>query len=98
MNPLMKKALTIFLTVMPILAMLGTGAMWVDTRYMHKQIADIRYIDMQIRIVKGHIKDFERLKDSGSELTTADETSYSTNMTQLDHLLVERNRMLGLGS
>ena len=98
MKPLMKKALTTFLTIMPILAMLGTGAMWVDTRYMHKQISDIRYIDIQIRIVQGHIKDYERLKDSGSKLTTSDETSHSTDMTQLDHLLVERNRMLGLGS
>ena len=91
-----KKITKVLIAVLPLLALAGTGAMWVDTRYIHKQISDTRYIDLQIKIVQGHIRDYERLKDSGANLTSSDESNYNTNMTQLDHLLTERNRMLGL--
>lgn len=91
-----KRAITALITVLPILAMLGTAGMWIDTRYMHRQISDTRYIDLQIKIVQGHIRDYERLQDSGSLILAADRSNYETDMRQLDYLLRERNRMLGL--
>tara|TARA_B100000929_G_scaffold247489_1_gene206231 strand:- start:9111 stop:9398 length:288 start_codon:yes stop_codon:yes gene_type:complete len=92
-----KKNLTFFAsTVIPILALIGTCIMWADTRYMHKEISDTRYLDLQIRIVQGHIRDYERLKSSGAKLSLSDESTYDMDKKQLDHLLKERNRLLGL--
>ena len=90
------KLVKTLIAVLPLLALAGTGAMWVDTRYIHKQISDTRYIDLQIKIVQGHMRDYERLKDQGATLSSTDESNYQTDKRQLDHLLTERNRMLGL--
>jgi hypothetical protein len=96
MNVNVKKTLTTLITILPLLALLGTGAMWVDTRYMHKQISDTRYIDLQIKIVQGHIREYERLKTSDAPLTMSDESNYNTDLRQLDNLLSERNKLLGI--
>lgn len=96
MTPRVKKAIIAVCTILPLLSLIGQGVMYVDTRYMHKQISDTRYIDLQIMIIQGQIRDYERLKDSGATITASDESVYETNMKQLDHLLKERQRMHGL--
>ena len=96
MNPHVKKAVIVLCTVLPLLSLIGQGVMYVDTRYMHKEISDTRYIDLQIRIIEGHIRDYERLKDTGANLNSSDESAYQTDLKQLDHLLKERQRMHGL--
>jgi hypothetical protein len=42
------------------------------------------------------VRVYERLKDNGSNLTSGDESNYRLDMQQLEYLMVERNKMLGL--
>lgn len=84
------------LSVLPLVVLLSTSLMWVDTRYIHREISDTRYIDLQIKIVQGHVRDYERLKDAGGNLTASDESNYRIDMKQLEYLMVERNKTLGL--
>jgi len=60
------------LAVVPLVAMIATGMLWLDTRYMHKEMSDTRFIELQIRIVEGHIRDITRIRDAGGELSAND--------------------------
>lgn len=64
------------LASLPLLMMIGTAIMWVDTRYMHvemgakiKQISDGRHIQLQIDILKLRILEYNRIVDSGVTLS-----------------------------
>ena len=81
------------LASLPLLAILGSAILWVDARHMHTDIANIRYIDLQISIIEGHIRDYSRLNNPGS----ADEIYYNLDVDQLNKLKSERSRELGLG-
>lgn len=85
------------LAILPLVTAVATTAMWVDTRYMHKEISDTRYIDLQIKIIQAQIRNYEQRKDSNQPMSTMDHTSYTLDMQQLNQLLIERNRLLGIG-
>jgi len=85
------------LAIIPVVSMFATSFMWMDTRYMHKEMSDTRFIELQIRIVEGHIRDYTRVRDNGDVLSAVDEIKLNMDTAQLQNLMVERNRMLGIG-
>lgn len=93
--PELPKWLNKVLAILPLVVLLSTSLMWVDTRYLHRDISDTRYVDLQIKIIQNHLRDYERLKDVGTT-TAADESNYRIDMKQLEYLMQERNKTLGL--
>lgn len=85
------------IAAVPLVAMIATAFMWVDTRYMHKEISDTRFIELQIRIVEGHLRDYTRIIDAGSGLSAEDQMKFNMDMAQLQNLMLERNKRLGIG-
>lgn len=81
----------------PVIAMIATGFMWMDTRYMHKEISDTRFIELQIRIVEGHIRDHTRVIDAGGQVSADDTVKHTMDIDQLKNLMNERNKILGIG-
>ncbi len=84
--------------IVPVISMILTAGLWLDTRYMHKEMSDTRFIELQIRIVEGHIRDITRIRDAGSELSANDEIKLAMDLAQLQNLMLERNKTLGIGS
>ena len=84
--------------IVPVVSMIATGMLWLDTRYMHKEMSDTRFIELQIRIVEGHIRDITRIRDAGGELSANDEIKLAMDLAQLQNLMLERNKTLGIGS
>ena len=82
---------------LPLLAMLATGAMWMDTRYMHKEISDTRFIELQIRIVQAQVRAYHKMVQNGERLTPEEQVQFDLDRDQLRFLMGERNRLLGLG-
>lgn len=85
------------LAVAPVVAMVATAIMWIDTRYMHKEISDTRFIELQIRIVQGHVRDYNRVIDNGGMLSADDKFNHEMDKDQLKNLMLERNKILGIG-
>lgn len=81
----------------PLVAMIATALMWVDTRYMHREISDIRFIELQIRIIEGHVKDYNRIIDTNGTLSAEDQMNREMDIDQLKNLMFERNKILGIG-
>jgi len=84
-------------TIGPIVTFVATGWLWLDTRYMHREISDRRSVDIQIMIIQGHLRDYIRILDSGIELSAQDELNYDLDKNRLQNLQNERNRLLGIG-
>ncbi len=80
----------------PVVAMFATGLMWIDTRYMHRNISDTRFIELQIKIVEGHVSSYNRILDSGGQLTASEKMKLELDMNQLKNLTTERNKLLGI--
>ncbi len=93
----LKKWYSIILKSVPVLAMIATAFMWVDTRYMHRDISNTRFIELQIRIVQGHIRDYTRIVDSNGVITASDTVQHEMDKDQLKNLMAERNKILGIG-
>ena len=85
------------IAIVPIISMIATAWMWMDTRYMHKEMSDTRFIELQIRIVDGHIRDYTRIVDNGGTLSATDEIKLTMDLAQLQNLMLERKKMLGIG-
>ncbi len=68
-----------------------------DTRYMHKEMSDTRFIELQIRIVEGHVRDYNRIIDADGTLSAEDQMKREMDMDQLKNLMMERNKILGIG-
>lgn len=83
--------------VVPLTAMAATAGMWIDTRYMHKDISNTRFIELQMRIVQGHIRDYTRIVDANGVITASDTVQHEMDKDQLKNLVSERNKILGLG-
>ena len=83
--------------VLPLIPMLVTVSLWVDTRYMHKEISDIRYIDLQIRVIESQIKSYNRIKEAGGKMSVEEAWKYDMDIDQLKNLMAERNRVMGIG-
>ena len=91
------KMLNFFKIIVPVIAMVATAGMWIDTRYMHQDISNTRFIELQIRIVQGHIRDYTRIVDSDGVITASDTVQHEMDKEQLKNLMSERNKILGLG-
>lgn len=92
------KTLTnIVLKFLPLIATVLTIGLWVDTRYMHKEISDGRFIELQIKILEGNITAYHRVKDAGGELSAEEKMKYDMDKEQLKNLMAERNKILGIG-
>ena len=91
------KILNFFKVIVPVIAMIATAGMWIDTRYMHQDISNTRFIELQIRIVQGHIRDYTRLVDAGDIINANDTVQHEMDKDQLKNLMEERNKILGLG-
>ena len=85
-------------TLGPIIAFCGTAWMWLDTRYMHREISDTRYIELQMKIIEGHIRDYNRIVAGGGTPSPDDVMNYELDLDQLKNLQQERNRILGIGT
>lgn len=87
----------VLLLLIPFFGSLATAAMWLDTRYMHRQISDSRYIETQIKIIEGQMRDYHRIMDSGGVLSQEDMLKFELDKEQLKNLQKERNKILGIG-
>lgn len=88
----LKKWYKIFIKSIPLLALLGSGILWIDARHMHKDIADIRWLDVQISIINGHILDYTRIENPDA----ADDIAFKISLDRLNFLTEERSQRLGL--
>jgi len=84
-------------TLGPIITFCATAWLWLDTRYMHREISDTRFVDTQIMIIQGHLRDYTRIIDDGRELSAQDEINFDLDKNRLQNLHNERNRLLGIG-
>jgi hypothetical protein len=85
------------LPLAPVFAMFATLWLWFDSRYMHKEMSNARYIDSQIRVVQIELDVFHRVVDSGEVLTSKQQSRYEALHAELSNLQEERNRQLGIG-
>lgn len=85
------------IAIMPLIALLGSGWFWLDTRYMHKEISDTRFIELQIKIVEGNVKAYNRIIAEGIVLGPQDQLEFDMEKDQLRFLMTERNKILGIG-
>lgn len=92
-----KRSLLYIAAIMPILGVIGTAFLWLDTRYMHRQISDNRYIEMQILVLERSIEDYEDDLNAGVKIKPEDKRDYQLEVAQLESLLRERNKLLGIG-
>lgn len=85
-------------TWLPILATVATFSLWVDTRYMHKTISDVRHIDLKIIILDRELKDWDRRMDKeGYILSPEEQREYDLFKSTIDFLSKERDKAVGLG-
>lgn len=90
----LKKWYRIIIKSIPIIAVVATATMWIDARHMHKDIADIRWLDVQILIINGHILDYTRIENPDA----ADDVAFRISLDRLNFLTEERSQKLGLES
>ena len=93
----------LFATI-PLLSLVGSLWLWLDVRHIskneysqHTRVVDIRYVDLQIRLIKGQIRDYNRIVDRGEQPSAQDTTDHDLDKDQLMNLTTERNKMLGTG-
>lgn len=85
------------LGVLPLLAALASGFMWLDVRYMHKEISDTRFIELNMKIVQAEVREFHKKEARGEILTPEERMIFDADKKQLDLLMSERNRLMGIG-
>ena len=82
--------------ILPLLAALGATVSWIETRYMQKRIADGRYIDLQMIILQGHMRDYSRMVDQNIPVTTEDTANYTMDTQRYKRLADKRDSLFGL--
>lgn len=85
------------LSAVPLILLVGTAIAYVDFRYLHKEIADTRYIDMQLALVNNKIQQYHRFVQSGGVPTEMEKINYEIDVDQLKKYTDERNKKLGIG-
>lgn len=96
-NEKLSKVYTEILRALPLLALLGTAILWIDTRYMHREISDTRFIELQIKIVRDNVQEYNRRIDNGEEFGAQEQLEFDMEKDQLRFLMNERNKILDLG-
>lgn len=81
----------------PIIALIGSATLWWDSRYMHKEMSNARYIDQQIRVVQIELDVFYRFIDSGATLTAKQQSRFDALKMEENNLKSERQKQLGIG-
>jgi hypothetical protein len=92
-----KKVLLTLATLIPILTFVGSMFFWLDARYMHRQISNIRFIETQMLILEGQVEYYERMEEFNIDLSQQDTRRYEMKLMQLLDLNKERNKILGIG-
>jgi hypothetical protein len=90
------KAARSIAAILGVVTMITPLILWVDDRYMHNDIANIRYIDLQINLIEKNLRDYQRLVDTRAIVTAADETNYQLDISSIRELQKQRNKMLGI--
>lgn len=92
------------LAALPLLALIGSFALWLDTRYMHvevgakiKEISDGRHLSLQIDVINLQLMEFNRMLDAGVELNAAQQQRYDMLKFRLQLLEEEKKNALQLG-
>lgn len=85
------------LGAIPLVAVIATTIMWIDTRYMHREISDTRFIEMQLRLVQMQVRQYNTRIKAGEVLTPEEQIQFDLDKDQLKLLLAERNKILGIG-
>ena len=82
---------------LPILFGISGAFFWMDARYMHTETWQLAHIDSRIEVIRGHMRDYERLLENGSQPSIPDEREYEANKKLHDALIGERNKLLKIG-
>ncbi len=80
----------------PILAFVGVLGAWVDVRFMHREMSDLRHVDTQLALIKSGMREYEIKLDNGEVLSAKETREYGLKQTSVDWLNAERRRLLGL--
>lgn len=73
------------------------GGLYMDTRYMHKEMSDARHLDLQITLYEREMKFYERRIDQGGYNPTLEEKrEYNMLLKSIEVLGAERNKIIGL--
>lgn len=80
----------------PLLALIATFALWVDTRYMHKHIQARQNVEIQLDIAKYRVKQYMLMEKNGIALTVDEEMDYEARQRQVEDLEEEKNCLLGI--
>lgn len=88
------KKLGLFVSVVgPLL----TAVLWFDTRYMHKEISDFRFLEIQISMLERDAKAYARRIDQENYIPTEEERlEYDVIKDQLIKLNTKRNELIGV--
>jgi len=85
------------IAMLPLLALIGSFWLWLDTRYMHREIAQQQYTVLRYELALEKVKTFERLREDGHELDASERVEYNQAKTKLEFAQNEYNKMLGGG-
>lgn len=92
----LRKRILFFCAILPLISIVLSTALWVDSRYIHRTIADVRNISLQIQIIDLAIAKYEQKMDEDGELTATERRLYDISVNELTYLQEERKRLIGL--
>lgn len=91
------KYLKWFIDLLPVLALIGTGLLWIDSRYMYRNISDARHVEIQLQMYERELKRYERRVDNNGYIPSSEETrEYDVLKQQVMLLTKQRNKIIGL--
>ena len=85
------------IAILPLLALIGSFWLWLDTRYMHKEISDNRHLSLQIDVVNLQLMEFNRMIDAGQNLTASQQQKVDMLRFRLQLLEKEKQDGMQLG-
>lgn len=87
----------VILTVLPFIFTMASGLLWIDTRYMHKEMAEAQYAEIQLVLYTRSLKFYERKIDKEGYVPSTEETrEYNLLLKTVEALTEKRNESLGL--
>ena len=72
-------------------------AIWIDSRYIYRNISDQRWIDTQIMVLRSDIREYNRHIASGNIPSEQEAIDYDLAKSRLEWLLEERDKLMGMG-
>ena len=80
-----------------LVGMMITGALWLDTRYMHKEISDLRHIDTQMLLLEMRIEMYGKIEEAGGTLSVNEKIKYDMYKDQLKEIMKVRQEIMDIG-